>query len=187
MNHPTPPQATTAMDPPHQPDKPTPTKPAPTTETHPQPDSPSVEPPAQPAVSNPAPDLSGTTQPASAAPAPATALALNPKPSGTAKPATWLLGFLGTAVIALVGLMGAFTINGFTRLDDRITQLDAKFETRFAQIDARFAAQDAKFDARFAVQDDKLDEINLKLTALIAALNATAEVEAALEGRLLDL
>ena len=40
-------------------------------------------------------------------------------------------------------------------------------------------------DAGFAEQGAKIDEINLKLTALIAALNATAEVEAALEGKFL--
>ena len=50
------------------------------------------------------------------------------------------------------------------------------------KVDAGFA----RIDERFAQQDEKLDEINLKLTALITALNATAEVEAALEGRLLD-
>ena len=93
---------------------------------------------------------------------------------------------------------------GFARIDERFTQQDAKFDERFARIDERFAriderfaqqdakfderfAQlDAKFDERFAQQDAKFDEINLKLTALIAALNATAEVEAALDGRLLD-
>lgn len=45
-----------------------------------------------------------------------------------------------------------------------------------------FAEQDAKIDAL----DAKIDEINLKLTALIAALNKTVEVDAAIEGRLLD-
>ena len=79
---------------------------------------------------------------------------------------------------------------GFARIDERFTQQDAKFDERFAQLDAkfdeRFAQLDAKFDERFAQQDAKFDEINLKLTALIAHLNATAEVEAALDGRLLD-
>ena len=77
-----------------------------------------------------------------------------------------------------------------TQTNDRISRLEDKVDAGFAQQDAkfdeRFARQDAKFDERFARQDEKLDEINLKLTALIAALNATAEVEAALDGRLLD-
>ncbi len=81
-------------------------------------------------------------------------------------------------------------VAGFTRIDERFAAQDAKFDERFAaqdaKFEARFAAQDAKFEARFAAQDAKLDEINLKLTTLIAALNATAEVEAAVDGRLLD-
>lgn len=40
-------------------------------------------------------------------------------------------------------------------------------------------------NAGFAAQDAKIDVIDLKLTALIAALNLTAPVDAAVEGRLL--
>lgn len=40
-------------------------------------------------------------------------------------------------------------------------------------------------NAGFAAQDAKIDAIDLKLTALIAALNLTAQVDAAVEGRLL--
>ena len=70
----------------------------------------------------------------------------------------------------------------FASIDQRFEQQDAKFEARFAGIDKRFEEQDAKFEAL----DAKLDEINLKLTALIAGLNATQQVGAALDGRLLD-
>ena len=52
-------------------------------------------------------------------------------------------------------------------------------------VNAGFAAQDAKINAGFAEQDAKVDAIDLKLTALIAALNLTAQVDAAVEGRLL--
>ena len=83
-----------------------------------------------------------------------------------------LQAFLVTVVVLLFGFV-------WTQTNDRITRLEDK-------VDIGFAQQDAKFDERFARQDEKLDEINLKLTALIAALNATAEVEAALDGRLLD-
>ena len=83
-----------------------------------------------------------------------------------------LQAFLATVVVLLFGFV-------LTQTNDRISRLEDK-------VDAGFAQQDAKFDERFAQQDEKLDEINLKLTALIAALNATAEVEAALDGRLLD-
>ncbi len=51
---------------------------------------------------------------------------------------------------------------------------------RFAQIDARFAAQDARTDAL----DARIDAINLKLTTLIALLNKTDEVDAALVGEI---
>ena len=37
-------------------------------------------------------------------------------------------------------------------------------------------------EARFAAQDEKIDEINLKLTALIAALGMTDQVDAAITG-----
>ena len=99
-----------------------------------------------------------------------------------------IASFLGTVIIVMLG----FTL---TTSYDRITRLEDKIDTRFAQVDARFAAQDEKIDARFDSQDEKIDarfdslesdvaEINLKLTALIAALNATDTVDAALEGRL---
>ena len=93
------------------------------------------------------------------------------------------------------------------KIDARFAAQDAKFEARFDQIDARFAAQDAKFearfdqiDARFVQIDVRLDKIEarldrlearihqleVKLTALIAALNMTDAVAAAIEGRLLS-
>ena len=88
-----------------------------------------------------------------------------------------LASFLGAVIIVMLG----FTL---TTSYDRITRLEDK-------IDARFAAQDEKIDAKFAQVDARFDslesdvaEINLKLTALIAALNATDAVDAALEGRL---
>ena len=91
-----------------------------------------------------------------------------------------LLTILGAAVVVLLGF-------ALTHTNDRISRLEDKVDAGFAKIDTRFAAQDAKFesrfaeqDARFAEQDAKLDEINLKLTALIALFNSTAQVEAAL-------
>ena len=101
-----------------------------------------------------------------------------------------LQALLVTVVALLFGFVLTQTNDRITQTNDRITRLEDKVDAGFAQQDAKvdegFAQQDAKFDERFAQQDEKLDEINLKLTALIAALNATAEVEAALDGRLLD-
>ena len=103
-------------------------------------------------------------------------------PAAPAAPGLWskltdnpLLTILGTAAVGLL----IFTL---TRTDNRIDRLEDRMDAGFAAVDARFDAQDARFDA----QDAKIDEINLRLTALIAALNATDEVDAALEGRLLD-
>ena len=50
-------------------------------------------------------------------------------------------------------------------MNDRITRLEAKIEA----------------------QDDKIHQIDLKLTALIAALNKTDEVEAALSGTIKEV
>ena len=104
-----------------------------------------------------------------------------------------LQAFLITVVVLLFGFVLTQTNDRITQTNDRITETNDRItETNDRisrledKVDAGFAQQDAKFDERFAQQDQKLDEINLKLTALIAALNATAAVEAALDGRLLD-
>ena len=74
------------------------------------------------------------------------------------------------------------------RINDRFAAQDARIDRRFAEmearIDAKFAAQDARIDARLAAQDAKIDDIRLKLTALIAILNMTDEVDAAVAGEL---
>ena len=112
-------------------------------------------------------------------------------------------------VIALVSLIGLLLGLPMYLINDEVNEIEHKVDALEAKIDARFAAQDAKIDARFAAQDAKIDarfaqvdarfaqvdvrfdslqsglgEINLKLTALIASLNATEAVGAALEGRL---
>ena len=61
-------------------------------------------------------------------------------------------------------------------------KIDARFAQQDEKIDARFAQQDEKIDAKFASLERDVGEINLRLTALIAALNATDAVNAALEG-----
>ena len=93
---------------------------------------------------------------------------------------------------ALIVLFAGFTFTALNsnigRLDTRIDRLEDRIEQRFEAIDQRFEAQDAKFEAidrRFEAQDEKLDEINLKLTALISALNASTIVDAAIDGTLL--
>ena len=90
---------------------------------------------------------------------------------------------------------------GFARVDARFAAQDKKVTELFAAQDKKvtelfaaqdkkvtelFAAQDKKVTELFAAQDDKIDMTDLKLTALIASLNKTNEVGAALDGRLLN-
>ena len=71
----------------------------------------------------------------------------------------------------------------FAATDAKIDRLDARLNTKIDALDARLNTRIDALDARLS---DKIDRIDLKLTALIAALNKDGEVEAALEGRLLD-
>ena len=84
-----------------------------------------------------------------------------------------LASLLGAVIVVLLGF-------NLTITHDRINRLENTVDARFAQIDARFAQVDARFDSL----ESDVAEINLKLTALIAHLNATEAVDAALEGRL---
>ena len=58
----------------------------------------------------------------------------------------------------------------------------ASSNLRIGDINGRITRLEAKIDA----QDDKIHQIDLKLTALIAALNKTDEVEAALSVVIID-
>ena len=73
-----------------------------------------------------------------------------------------------------------------TRLSAKIDGLDTRLSAKIDGLDTRLSAKIDGLDDRIDGLDDKLHRIDLKLTALIAALNKTGEVEAALEGRLLD-
>ena len=93
-----------------------------------------------------------------------------------------MLGFMGTVVIALLAYTLATINDRFAEINDRFVAVDE----RFVAVDERFVRLEDKVDAGFAAQDAKIDEINLKLTALITALNMAPEVDAALQGTLLD-
>lgn len=79
-----------------------------------------------------------------------------------------LLTLVGTALIAVL-------ILNHNSTNDRITRLENRMDARFAALEEDVADL-----------GEEVDEINLKLTALIAALNTTGEVDAAIEGRLID-
>ena len=83
-------------------------------------------------------------------------------PSRRTATVNWAAVGNGLLPTLLSAALLAFMIFAFTSLDNRITSQDAKIEAL----------------------DAKVDEINLKLTALIAALNMTAEVDAALAGEI---
>ena len=79
-----------------------------------------------------------------------------------------LQALFATAIVALLVLNFTITNARIDDTNDRITRLEERM------------------DARFAALEEDVAEINLKLTALIAALNRKDEVDAALEGRLID-
>ena len=93
-----------------------------------------------------------------------------------------LVGGIGAALVTVLG--GVIIVLLSVLLQASADRFD-KIDERFDKIDERFAAQDAKIDERFAAQDAKIDDIDLKLTALIAALNMTEQVNSAVEGKLL--
>ena len=81
-----------------------------------------------------------------------------------------LASFFGTLLVVLLGF-------NLTVTHDRINRLEDKMDAGFAEVAAEVGA-------RFNSLESDVAEINLKLTALIAHLNATDAVDAALEGRL---
>ena len=109
-----------------------------------------------------------------------------------------LLSFFGALIVVLLSAAIASPHIRINDTNDRIDRLQATMEARFAaqdkkideleeKIDARFAEIDARIDqldARIDQLDARIDQLDLKLTALIAALQMTGVVDAALEGSL---
>lgn len=109
-----------------------------------------------------------------------------------------LLSFFGLLIVALLAAAVAspnIRINDTNRRIDRLEDnMDARFDkvkddmdARFDKVDARFGEVDARFDevdARFDEIETAVGAIDLKLTALIAHLNATSAVDHGLTGRL---
>ena len=86
-----------------------------------------------------------------------------------------LQALFATAIVALLVLN--FTITG-ARIDDTNARID--------DTNDRITRLEEKMESQFAALKEDVVEINLKLTVLIAALNRADEVDAALEGRLID-
>ena len=74
-------------------------------------------------------------------------------------------------------------------LGERIDRVEVSLGERIDRVEVslgeRIDSLEAKVDAGFAAQGTQIAELDRKLTALIAHLNATESVEAALEHRLL--
>ncbi len=76
------------------------------------------------------------------------------------------------------------------RIDDQNASFNARFDdmnTRITRLEDEMNARFEALEARFEPLEASVAEINVKLTALIAALNMSAQVEAAEEGRLIDI
>ena len=93
-----------------------------------------------------------------------------------------LHALFGTAIVAV--LVFNFTLTN-NRIDDTNARIDDTND-RITRLEERMDARLAALEEDMAALEEDVAEINLKLTALIAALNRTEEVDAALEGRLLD-
>ena len=109
---------------------------------------------------------------------PAEAAAAEPAAAGARSRRWAILGdnplqtVLATAVVALLLFILNDHSNRLGRLEDTVAE--------------GFAAQDAKIDEVDRRLTAQIADLDRKLTALIAALNKTDEVDAAIEGRLLD-
>ena len=91
-----------------------------------------------------------------------------------------LLALFGTAIIALL-------ILNFNSINDRISRLEARMDARFAALEEDMAELREDMDELREDMDELREgmaELDRKLTALVAALNMTEEIDAALEGRL---
>ena len=86
--------------------------------------------------------------------------------------------FLGTVVVALL----IFALGG---INDRLDSLGERIDSVESSLGERIDNLEDKMDAGFAAQGAQIVELDRKLTALIAHLNATEAVDAALEHRLL--
>lgn len=111
-----------------------------------------------------------------------------------------LLSLFGTVIVAVLGILGAVVValltytltttqSQFAGIQNQFAGIQGQFalvQDQFAEVHDRIDRLEDKIDEGFATQGAMIEQINLKLTALIAALNMTAEIDAALEGRLLS-
>ena len=103
-----------------------------------------------------------------------------------------LLTLMGAVIVALLVFNLGTTNFRFDDIDNRFDDIDNRFDDLHARIDDTNARIDRLEDRIDRLEDrmdrleDRVIEIDRKLTALIAVLNATEAVDAALEGILLQ-
>ena len=111
-----------------------------------------------------------------------------------------LVSLFGGVMIALLTIQGtvmvALLVFSLTSISDRIDRLELSLIERIDGVEARLIERidgveagldslEVKVDAGFAEQGAQIGELDRKQTALVAHLNATEAVDAALEHRLL--
>lgn len=123
-----------------------------------------------------------------------------PSPAGpapAARPSAWaklaenpLPSILGAVIVVLLGFSLTVTNARISDTNDRITRLEARMDARFAaqdetiyELDLKLTAQIDELDDKVDELDDKVDEVSLKLTALIAALEASGAIDGVVENQ----
>ena len=97
-----------------------------------------------------------------------------------------LQALFGTAIVALLIFNFTSTSRRIDDTNDRITRLEQRMDARFAALEEDIDKDISALKEDISALREDVTEINLKLTALIAALNQTDEVAAAIEGRLIE-
>ena len=93
----------------------------------------------------------------------------------------WAVVIVGSILTLFAMAIIALAVHALNTTNTQLASIDQ----RFTSIEQRFTAQDARIDQRFDAQDARIDRLELKLTALIAGLEMTEVVDAAIERPLL--
>ena len=96
-----------------------------------------------------------------------------------------LLTFFGTLTVGVLLFFLNDINDGQDSLGERIDRVEVSLGERIDRVDQRIDGLEARMGAGFAEQGAQIAGLDRKLAALIAHLNATEAVDAALEHRLL--
>ena len=89
---------------------------------------------------------------------------------------------LGGIIVIMLGFILTTTNARISDTNNKIDTLEAKMDDKIDKLEAKMDNKIDKLEAKMDDLEVNTDDINLKLTALIAALNKTSEVDAALAG-----